>query len=1568
VYSNLVEEGPANYGVFLSYSRADAAVAETLRARLREAGLTAFLDRDALPAGQPWQPWLEEHLGTCGALVVLIGPSGIGEWQHREIQLGLSRQASTAKAGRPFPVIPVLLPRVTNDAIPVGRFLNLNTWVDLRNGLDEPESLQRLIAGAQGQPIDVAAAEKLLAGLTPYRGLLPFREQDAGLFFGRKRFVDELVRKVGQRTASNAVAVIGRSGSGKSSIVYAGLFPALRRERDVGDQSVWQILHLRPHAEPLNELALAFDPPKAEPGSIAFRAQLNEAAQFFRDRKVTLAELLRDRLRDDPGSTRLLLYVDQWEELYTQASPREPKTDEERARAADAKLFIDLVLEAATKSDCTLVLSARSDFYPDIQNHNDLRIAVQNSQVSLGTMNKEELEAVIEGPPKALGATVDKKLTEKLIRDIGLDPASGSSDEYDIGKLPLLEYALEQAWAKRTGPQIGLPQYAGLEQALEERANTLYSRLSVEEQAAAKRLFVSLVTPGEGREDTRARIDMPGDKTMRRVVQTFAGTEARLIVTDETGGRRSVEVSHEALIRHWKELREWIDANRDNLRTRARLREERTEWLKQDRDPDLLGIPSLRLKEVQKLSEEPGDVRIDDIQDYVEALLDHDRQRKEAEEARQRADLESARRLADERAKSEEKERSLRKQAERSVKRARRRLWFALAASLLVLFAAGYAFREARIADEQRSFAFDRQSAAMSEFAAALNNETHALAALSRAAARENRALDGVELALAAWPQRAGGGFLERPMLGDAVRYLSLSFSEHPPVAVLRHGGSVNGAVYSPDGKRILSWSKDNTLRLWDAATGAAVGEPLRHEEAVLGAVYSPDGKRILSWSDDKTLRRWDAATGAAIGEPLQHEDKVNGGVYSPDGKRILSWSNDKTLRLWDAATGAAIGEPLRHEAAVNGGVYSPDGKRILSWSEDETLRLWDAEMGAAIGEPLRRGGPVKGAVYSLDGKRILSWSDEGVLRLWDAATGAAVVEGRPVWDAETGAVIGELLRHEGPVNDAIYSPDSKRILSWSDDKTLRLWDATTGASIGAPLQHGGPVKGAVYSPDGKRILSWSQDKTLRLWDAAMGAAIGEPLRHDGSVLGAIYSPDGRRILSWSADKTLRLWDAATGAAIGEPLRHEEVVGGAVYSPDGNHILSWSDDETLRLWDTATGAAIGEPLRHEAPVNGAVYSPDGKRILSWSEDETLRLWDAATGATIGEPLLHWGSINAVVNGAVYSPDGKRILSWSFDKTLSLWDAATGAAIGEAMRHDGPVNGAVYSPDGKRILSWSVDRTLRLWDAATGAAIGEALWHEGSVNGAIYSPDSKRILSWSNDKTLRLWDAATGAAIGEPLRHEDSVNGAAYSPDNKRILSWSDDKTLRLWDAATGAAIGEPLRHEGPVYGAVYSPDGKRILSWSVDRTLRLWDAATGAAIGEPLRHKGSVNGAAYSQDGKRILSWSDDKTLRLWDATTGATIGEPLRHEGPVTGAVYSPDGKRILSWSYDRALRLWDVSWKGDDIFEIACKYTPMMSSKEEMERLSNRYGIKIKEPFCQEGAKIPLPDWSRMEPAHAE
>ena len=249
----------AGYDIFLSYSRADAAAADRLRSALADAGLKAFLDRYALPGGKPWQPELEAALASCRALVVLLGPAGIGGWQHREIQLGLDRQKAAEGTPIPFPVIPVLLPGLQPDDVPLGTFLALNTWVDLRRGLDEPEPLQRLIAAAQGRAIDGLTRD--LASLRPYRGLLPFREQDAGLFFGRERFVDELVAKVRQRSATNVVAVLGRSGSGKSSIVFAGLFPALRQEKGIGQQAVWQILDLRPGAEPLHALIETFDPP-----------------------------------------------------------------------------------------------------------------------------------------------------------------------------------------------------------------------------------------------------------------------------------------------------------------------------------------------------------------------------------------------------------------------------------------------------------------------------------------------------------------------------------------------------------------------------------------------------------------------------------------------------------------------------------------------------------------------------------------------------------------------------------------------------------------------------------------------------------------------------------------------------------------------------------------------------------------------------------------------------------------------------------------------------------------------------------------------------------------------------------------------------------------------------------------------------------------------------------------------------------------------------------------------------------------------------------------------------------
>ncbi|KAF5344466.1 hypothetical protein D9758_014162 [Tetrapyrgos nigripes] len=438
-------------------------------------------------------------------------------------------------------------------------------------------------------------------------------------------------------------------------------------------------------------------------------------------------------------------------------------------------------------------------------------------------------------------------------------------------------------------------------------------------------------------------------------------------------------------------------------------------------------------------------------------------------------------------------------------------------------------------------------------------------------------------------------------------------------------GSEVEGISVSPDGTRIVSGSKDGTVRIWDAQTGTAIGEPLQgHEDWVQSVAFSPDGARIVSGSDDRTVRIWDAQTGTAIGEPLQgHEDWVQSVAFSPDGARIVSGSRDFTVRIWDAQTGTAIGEPLQaHEHRVQSVAFSPDGARIVS------VRIWDAQTGTAIGESLQGHEDwVQSVAFSPDGARIVSGSCDRTVRIWDAQTGTA---------------IGEPLQgHEHRVQSVAFSPDGARIVSGSSDRTVRIWDAQTGTAIGEPLQgHERWVKSVAFSPDGARIVSGSDDSTVRIWDAQTGTAIGEPLQgHEDSVQSVAFSPDGARIVSGSDDRTVRNWDAQTGTAIGEPLQgHEDRVKSVAFSPDGARIVSGSHDRTVRIWDAQTGTAIGEPLQgYEYWVQSVAFSPDGARIVSGSDDRT------------GEPLQ--GHQN-FVQSVAFSSSGAQILSGSSDRAVT----------------------------------------------------------------------------------------------------------------------------------------------------------------------------------------------------------------------------------------------------------------------------------------------------------------------------
>jgi WD40 repeat protein len=583
-------------------------------------------------------------------------------------------------------------------------------------------------------------------------------------------------------------------------------------------------------------------------------------------------------------------------------------------------------------------------------------------------------------------------------------------------------------------------------------------------------------------------------------------------------------------------------------------------------------------------------------------------------------------------------------------------------------------------------------------------------------------------------------------------------------------------------------------------------------------------------------------------------------------------------------------------------------------------------------------GRAIASVAFSPDGTRIVSGSEDKTLRLWDAKTGEPI--GAP------------LTGHEDRVSSVAFSPDGTRIASGSVDHTLRLWDAKTGEPIGAPLAgHEGYVSSIAFSPDGTRIVSGSGDETLRLWDAKTGKPIGAPLNgHKGHVSSIAFSPDGMRIVSGGSG-ALRLWDARTGKSIGAPLEgHTNSVLRVTFSPDGTRIVS-GGGETLRLWDGKTGQPIGAPLTgHEGYVLSVAFSPDGTRIVSGSADRTLRLWDAKTGQPIGMPLKGYdGSVWSVA----FSPDGTRIVSGG-DNTLRLWDAKTGEPIGVSLKgHEGGMFDVAFSPDGTRIVSGSADRTLRLWDAKTGEPIGVPLMgHEGYVTSVAFSPDGTRIVSGSWDHTLRLWDAKTGEPIGVPLAgHEGSVDSVAFSPDGTRIVSGSRDHTLRLWDAKTGQPIGVPLTgHEEEVTSVAFSPDGTRICSGSWDHTLRLWDAKTGEPVGVPLTgHEGSVDTVAFSPDGTRIVSGSGDKTLRLWDAKAGQPIGVLLKHGRAVRSVAFSPDGTRIVSGGDERSLRLWPAPKAWPD--ELCAKLTRNMSRKQWREWVSPEI------PYTCQCPGLPIP-----------
>ena len=561
---------PDDVDVFLSYHWRDHAQVEALARRLREEKLTVFLDRWYLTPGQSWPKALESTIAQCRAMAVCIGQGEMGSWQQREQYLALERQVDAERRGQRFPVIPILLPGA---APPLG-FLSQLTWVDFRARVDDPVLLDILVRAVHGEPPGPDAQDRVrdtLATICPYRGLLYFREEDAPFFFGRAETITQLVSALQHHSL---VAVVGASGSGKSSVVRAGLVPELRKSPD----RVWEIATIVPTDRPIHALAAVLmpllDPDISETDRLI---ETNKLAEALHQQRVKVREVVDRALVKQPGTDRLLLIVDQWEELFTLCQ------DDVTRRC-----FIDNVLEATATARVSVVLTLRGDFFGRaITDYRPLSDRVQGAQVNLGPMKREELCLAIEEPARQVGLTFEAGLVDVIMEQAGDEP----------GKLPLLEFVLRRLWEDRRGGELHHEAYKAMGQlqgAIAKKAESLYLKLNEDDQHKVQQIFLRLVRPGEGEADTRRRATFAEmGEGLRSLVKTLA--DERLLVTSQlaSSAEETIEVSHEALIRHWERLKQWVEADRRFLAWQLRLNAAVKEWEGNKRSSDLLlrGIP-----------------------------------------------------------------------------------------------------------------------------------------------------------------------------------------------------------------------------------------------------------------------------------------------------------------------------------------------------------------------------------------------------------------------------------------------------------------------------------------------------------------------------------------------------------------------------------------------------------------------------------------------------------------------------------------------------------------------------------------------------------------------------------------------------------------------------------------------------------------------------------------------------------------------------------------------------------------------------------------------------------------
>lgn len=1270
----------------------------------------------------------------------------------------------------------------------------------------------------------------------PYKGLRPFEEADAGDFYGRSSLVGRLLDHVKDH---RFMAVIGPSGSGKSSVVKAGLLPTLRKE------TKWFICEMVPGVNPFQELESALlSVASGRHPNLLQKLQLNENGLF---------ESVGRILPHD--ESQLLLVIDQFEEVFTQ-------TEDEATRAS----FLNCLLVATTNLDSRLrvVITMRADFFDRPLQYPGFGELIRTRSEVVLPLSREEMQEAIIAPATRAGLSVESALVSAIITEVSEQP----------GALPLLQYALTEVFERRKGKTLTFTAYqesGGVLGALARRAEDLYIQLGSDEQELVRQIFLRLVTLGEGTEDTRRRVLQAnllsiGDEKANSVLDLYSRYRLLTFDNDPVTRDPTVEVAHEALIRQWQRLRDWLDDNRDDVRVQQRLALATQEWLRSGRDTSFLASGT-RLQQFQTLLEAGNLTLSDEEKSYTHASI-AERDRLIAEEEARRA-------------------------REAALERRARRILSALVGVFVV--AAIIALVLAVLALTARSEAVEARDAAE-------RNEATAIAESYLRATAEYQAVDQRNLALTDASRLLSIIALEQlkqdPVASLLLALRALPSDDNPrpytPQAEFALTQAIQASLertyINPFGSTSIGVVAYNNHQLAITGQGLLVVDPTfdtrieleGHSGTVLNAEWLSDGdlmsydnQQVIIWhgqSSQYTLNSDEPLTCAASNGTLvalcsgttvrvwhpsansttqlrPFETHVQGAAWSPNGQWVAAW-NETTLLVWNPATEETLTlQPADSGHSITGVVWSPTSSGLALIVSDFSARYWNL-----IDDPIRLEGHTKtiDGILFVDGQRLITWGDDGLARVWSI-------------DGDTIATMGDAISE---INGMALAPNGTVVLLWQNNGSAALWDSESGNRLTQLQGQDANILNAAWLND-DTFATTDVSFAIRIWNASDGSLATSLYGHTNRVKGLIWQNE-RYLLSFSQDGSVRQWEvfSENGLPLGSGLLYD--YGGPRgfldYARwlDATTIITAGQDGIPRRWDLATGEVqeLPNPERLRWRV---VWSPDGSKVLTYVDNGAGQVWDFATHTelfTIPEPLK--------ANSAFWIGAG---LFVSYDNGDIVWhDATTGQVLGTLKGHTKQLNDLTYHLERRVLATAGADNTIRLWSLPA-TPQGQDLTPRVTIDTEQRQPlhltwntDGNQLLSGGFNGDVSIWNAQDGQRLlfltgNREFPVRDKVR---YSPDERYIAAAIEDEIF-VWDTIGNLVFR--VNEIGGTQGVAWTTQNNRLrlLTWGHSGLIRLWDMPEGVEV---LRHQDSnvVLAAAFNSEGTQILSVGRNGRLRVWQA------------------------------------------------------------------------------------------------------